>query len=78
MPASGLAFSGLGDRLPAFWANLAGHQRRIEETLFDDEAETFNPVRAQIITEVNSLMMICAEFKAATACRDGTVGELRL
>ncbi|KAH7933581.1 hypothetical protein HPB49_014036 [Dermacentor silvarum] len=77
MPAAAIGYPAVPDRLGALWADMAAHQSRIEEVLFEDKSKTSNPVRAQIITEVNSMMMICAEFQAAAAGREGALQELR-
>ncbi|KAH7933773.1 hypothetical protein HPB49_017036 [Dermacentor silvarum] len=77
MPAAAIGYPVVPDRLGALWADMAAHQSRIEEVLFEDKTKTSNPVRAQIITEVNSMMMIGAEFQAAAAGREGALQELR-
>ncbi|KAH7933775.1 hypothetical protein HPB49_017038 [Dermacentor silvarum] len=77
MPAAAIGSPAVPDRLGALWADMAAHQSRIEEVLFEDKTKTSNPMRAQIITEVNSMMMICAEFQAAAAGGEGALQELR-
>ncbi|KAH7954033.1 hypothetical protein HPB49_015004 [Dermacentor silvarum] len=56
---------------------ITAHQQRIEKILFDDKTKSSNPIRAQIITEVNSMVKICAELSTVAANRDGVVEELR-